>query len=207
VDAANTRRLLDGARALDVSLDDHQLEKLDRYLELLLTWNRKINLTAITEPAEIVERHFLDSLAVAPLLCSARTLVDIGSGAGFPGAVLAVARPELQVTAVEPTHKKVAFLQTLAQSIAPNLTARAARHDALIAEPRRFDAVVSRATWDPSEWVTQGSALVAPGGLLIAMLTTEQSPCVAPPGFMLETDRSIPIGSLGRRLQTFRRST
>src|SRR5438105_127511 len=113
MDAATKRRLVDGARSLGVELAPVAAEKLERYLELLLTWNRKINLTAITEPTEIVDRHFLDSLAVLPALGPAATLVDVGAGAGFPGAVLAIARPELRIACVESIRKKVAFLDTL----------------------------------------------------------------------------------------------
>ncbi|MCA1665418.1 MAG: class I SAM-dependent methyltransferase, partial [Myxococcales bacterium] len=93
MDKATKERLTSGARALGVTLDGAQVDKLADYLTLLQTWNRKINLTAITEERAVVELHFLDSLAVAPLVRSCATLIDVGSGAGFPGAVLAIALP------------------------------------------------------------------------------------------------------------------
>src|SRR6185436_4568256 len=85
-------RLHAGAAALAIDLSPPVTAALFRYLDLLLFWNRKVNLTAVRDPAEIVDRHFIDSLAVLPHIPStARTLVDIGSGAGFPGAVIALA--------------------------------------------------------------------------------------------------------------------
>lgn len=202
MDAATNERLRRGAEALEVPLDRTQLAQLGRYLDLLTTWNRKINLTAIVDPAEIVDRHFLDSLAAAPLLSDSVTLVDIGSGAGFPGAVLAIARPALRVTCVDSIHKKVAFLQTLKLELIPGLEpvcARAADLD------RRFDAAISRATWDPPDWLAHGAPLVAPGGLLIAMQTADQPELSAPPGFELLPPRRYQIGERARRLQPFRR--
>jgi 16S rRNA (guanine527-N7)-methyltransferase len=201
MDAAIKERLRRGAAALELALDKSQLAQLDRYLALLLTWNRKINLTAIIEPAEIVDRHFLDSLAVAPLVDRAATLVDVGSGAGFPGAVLAIARPTLHVTCVESIHKKVAFLQTLRLEIASNLEPVCARAEQL---DRRFDVAISRATWDPPEWLAHGAPLVAPGGLLIAMQTADSPELAAPPGFTREPARDYRIGDRARRLQPFR---
>lgn len=206
MDAATKAQLRQGAASLGVVLDEGQVAKLARYLELLLVWNRKINLTAITDPPAIVDRHFLDSLAIAPLLGDARTLVDVGAGAGFPGAVLAIARPELRVTCVESIRKKVAFIQTVRGELAPNLETIAARHDTLIAQGRTFDVAVSRATWDPAEWVREGAPLVAPGGLLVAMQTIDSQDLHTPEGFSKCPPVAYTIGNTSRRLRPFRRA-
>jgi 16S rRNA (guanine527-N7)-methyltransferase len=197
-----TSLLREGSARLGVGLDDTQVAKLERYLELLLTWNRKINLTAVTEPEKIVERHFLDSLAVAPHLGPARTLLDAGAGAGFPGVVLAIARPDLRVTAVESIQKKAAFLETLRRELAPNVEVIAGRLEAL-PNDRLFDVAVSRATWDPPEWVERGAPHVAPGGILIAMQTCDQPPLIAPPGFTV-TQVEYEIAGVERRLALLR---
>jgi 16S rRNA (guanine527-N7)-methyltransferase len=202
VDAATKRRLQQGAPGLSGA----QIDRLARYFDLLLQWNRKINLTAITDPPQVVDRHFLDSLAVLPLVANAGTLVDIGSGGGFPGAVLATVRPELAVTAVDSIRKKVAFLETLRIELARNLEPVTARHDELVRNGRTFDVAISRATWDPSEWVTQGAPLVRPGGLLIAMQTGEQATPVAPPGFVAEPVATYSIEGVERYLRPFRRA-
>jgi 16S rRNA (guanine527-N7)-methyltransferase len=203
MDAATIAQLRRGAAALGVPLDDQQLAALDRYLGLLGEWNRRINLTAVVEPVAMVERHLLDSLAVASLVAAATTLVDVGSGAGFPGAVLAVALPRLTVTAVESIHKKAAFLQTLRREVAPNLTVLCARVETVHAQ---FEAAVSRATWDPAEWLVRGAPLVAPGGLLVAMQGVDPASLSPPAGFVALPARDYEIAGVRRRLAPFRRS-
>src|SRR5207248_5867423 len=154
-----------------------------RYLALLQEWNRKINLTAIVEQSAVVDLHFLDGLAIAPLVQEARTLLDVGSGGAFPGAVLALALPSLAVTCIDAVAKKVGFLQTLKRTVAPNLEPLHVRDEAMRASGRQFEAVVSRATWDPREWLAHGAPLVAPSGRLIAMQTADAPVLTAPAGF------------------------
>jgi 16S rRNA (guanine527-N7)-methyltransferase len=153
-------------------------DQLDRYLALLETWNKRINLTSVRDANEIRRKHFDDSLAVVPHLpAEARTLVDVGSGAGFPGAVLALARPDLAVTLVESNNKKVAFLRTVARELGlANVTVDASRIEAV--RDRQgfvpFDVAISRATFAVPDWLTLGLTLVRPGGLVIAMEGAEQ---------------------------------
>jgi len=201
MDAATKLRLKEGAARLGVGLDDGQLARLDRYQQLLSTWNTRINLTAVTDPVDVVDRHFLDSLAVVPHLGSIATLVDVGAGAGFPGSVIAIARPELRVTCVESIRKKVAFLQTLKREVAPNLEPICARAEAI---DRAFDAAISRATFDPADWLPIGARL-AP--FVIAMQGAEQPDLAPPSGFQLQkaVPYSLPVGS--RRLLLYQRST
>jgi 16S rRNA (guanine527-N7)-methyltransferase len=195
--------LVEGAAALGTALDETQVRRLGEYLALLQTWNRKINLTAIVEERAVVELHFLDSLAVVPLVRDCGTLLDVGSGGGFPGAVLAVALPSLRVTAIDGVAKKVAFLQTLKRTIAPNLEPLHTRDESM---DRTFDAAVSRATWDPPEWLLHGTRLVAPCGLLIAMQTGDAPLLEAPAGFERQPPVEYEVGGARRRLQPFRRS-
>ena len=202
MDAATTQRLIDGAAQLGAALDSAQVQKLAQYLALLQTWNRKINLTAITAPAEVVELHFLDSLAIVPLVREVETLIDVGAGAGFPGAVLAIALPSLRVTAIDAVAKKVAFLQTLKRTVAPNLEPLHLRDEAI---DRSFGAAISRATWDPPVWIDHGARLVSRGGRLIAMQTAEASLLQPPVGFVEESPIEYTVGGARRRLQPFRR--
>jgi 16S rRNA (guanine527-N7)-methyltransferase len=203
LDPATSRLLSEGAARLRVELDDDQEQRLARYLALLQEWNRRINLTAIDDERGIVELHFLDSLAVAPLVRGLATLIDVGSGAGFPGAVLAIALPSLKVTAIDAVAKKVAFLQTLRRTVAPNLEPLHLRDEQL--GRRTFDAAVSRATWDPQEWLAHGAPFVNPNGLLIAMQTGD-APILDPPvGFKPLDAVEYLAGEARRRLQPFRR--
>lgn len=202
MDKATKERLVSGAGALGVALDGAQIDKLANYLALLQKWNPKINLTAITEPRAVVELHFLDSLAVAPLVRECATLIDVGSGAGFPGAVLAIALPSLAVTCIDAVAKKVAFLSTLKRSVAPNLEPLHRRDDTI---DRTFDAAVSRATWDPPEWIGHGARLVGDHGRVIAMQTADAPALDAPAGFTREPPIEYEVGGARRRLQPFRR--
>lgn len=164
-------KLLPLAEDLGVALPSAALGGFQRYLARLLEWNQKINLTSVTAPDEVVRKHFADSLALVPWLGEARTLVDVGSGGGFPGAVVALARPGLAVTLVEPSTKRAAFLRVLVRELPlPRVEVRAERIEATVAAlGPRFDAAVSRATWDVPEWLERGRALVHPGGSVFAM--------------------------------------
>ncbi|MDO9592715.1 MAG: 16S rRNA (guanine(527)-N(7))-methyltransferase RsmG, partial [Erysipelotrichaceae bacterium] len=97
--------------AKNILISEHQFELLSRYARLLQEWNEKINLTAITDLNDIFIKHFYDSLLIAPHCKTAKTLCDVGSGAGFPGIVLKIVLPELNMTLVEPTLKRVNFLR------------------------------------------------------------------------------------------------
>ena len=115
-----------GARALGVDLDAAQLARFRRYGELLLEWNERMNLTAITDPARVQTLHFLDALTLVPAIrawCRDHgdddpTLLDVGSGAGLPGIALKLALPRLRVTLLDATAKKVRFLQHVLDELA-----------------------------------------------------------------------------------------
>jgi len=144
------------------------------YLDLLTTWNQRISLTAIRDAEGIVARHFVDSLAVVPAIpAKARTLVDVGSGPGFPGAVVAIARPDLDVLLVESNHKKVAFLEAVRRELKlGKLKTSAERVEKLPERPGfagSFDVATSRATLDLPEWLKVGARLVRDGGTVIGM--------------------------------------
>ncbi len=164
--------LRSGIEAMGLVVDEPSIARLTRFAERLTTWNRKINLTAITEPAEMAEKHFLDSLVLLPALEGRRTLLDIGSGAGLPGMAVACARPELQVTCCDSVGKKIAFVKALSAELSlavRGLPVRASGDPARDGLPS-CDAVVSRALTDPDRWIALGAGYVAPGGLLLAML-------------------------------------
>src|SRR5437660_12033040 len=111
VEPQHVQLLQDGIGAIGLRLDRDQVALLARHVDLLLRWNKSINLTAITEPAEVVEKHVLDSLAVAPLV-PAGTLLDAGTGAGFPGIPIRVTRPDVEVVLADSVQKKVAFVKS-----------------------------------------------------------------------------------------------
>ncbi len=172
MDARFREALRRGIEALSLAVPDAALPLLERFADRLLAWNRRLNLTAITDPAELAEKHLVDSLALLPLLGPARTLLDVGSGAGLPGVALACARPDLAVTCCDSVAKKVAFVKAVAAELALGVRGVVARAQG---DPRAeglpvADAVVSRALADPQRWVPLGSRYLAAGGRLLAML-------------------------------------
>ena len=109
---------IEGLRLLGLRVTERQLDQFLRYQQELLDWNTRINLTAITDPEEVLLRHFLDSLSLLLVYDRAETcLLDIGTGAGFPGLPLKIVRPQWQVVLLEATGKKVAFLQHIIEAL------------------------------------------------------------------------------------------
>lgn len=158
-----------GLSAMHLALPETAKEKLSAYLRLIEKWNRVHNLTAVREPEQMVVLHLLDSLAVLPHLAGAKSLLDVGTGAGLPGIPLAIARPDLDVTLLDSSHKKAAFLaQAKAELKLANVDVVCERVEKW--QPgRTFDAVVSRAFSELAEFVDQSAHLVSRGGEMLAM--------------------------------------
>jgi len=147
--------------------------RLTNYLELLLKWAKKINITGAKNAEALVNQHINDCLFLLPLLEPGRQ-IDVGAGGGFPSLVIACCEPERDITAVEPTHKKIAFLQTARRHLGlDNFTPVAKRVEDLAASELEFDLATSRATWALPHWLDVGSKLVRPGGLVLAMEGSE----------------------------------
>ncbi len=144
--------LITGGRELGVSLSDGACQSLEKYMELLLSWNEKFNLTAIVDREEIIAKHFLDSISLLPHIPdTAKNMLDVGSGAGFPGIPLAVLKKgePFSVTCMDSTNKKVSFLDCIKESLEleglTNIFARA--EEFALKPPHRegYDVVASRA--------------------------------------------------------------
>lgn len=172
MDGSQLAKIAEGASGMGLRLDPEQLKLLGRHVDLLLKWNKSINLTAITDPDEVVEKHVLDSLALVGVLPSG-SLLDAGTGAGFPGIPAAIARPDLEVTLVDSVQKKVAFLKNaLAELRLPKVRAVAVRlqGDPAGEDLQRVHAAVARAYAAPREWLALAEQYVLPGGVAICMM-------------------------------------
>ena len=158
------------ALGLDLSADRQKL--LLDYVTLIQKWNKVYNLTALRDPADMLTHHLLDSLtAVAPLTRhtqgQAVRVLDVGSGGGLPGVVLAICMPELNVTCVDTVAKKAAFVQQVAVSLRlPNLRGLHARVESLV-EP--YQVICSRAFASLPDFVTWSRSALAEGGVWMAM--------------------------------------
>lgn len=168
VDTEFEERLRDGMRAMGVSADGGESAKLALLLALLDKWNKAFNLTAVRDPREMISRHVLDSLAVGPYL-HGLSILDVGTGAGFPGIVLAVAEPRRRFTLLDSGGKKVRFVRhAVAELGLENVEVVQSRVEGY--EPGDpFDTVVCRAFSSLGDFVDRCAALVARGGRLVAM--------------------------------------
>lgn len=104
-------------KKIDIMFDDKQLDKFFVYMNLLIHWNEKINLTAITNPEEVVLKHFIDSLTINKYIDKNKSIADVGTGAGFPGIPLKIYRPDLKVTLVDSLNKRVNFLDIVVSNL------------------------------------------------------------------------------------------
>jgi 16S rRNA (guanine527-N7)-methyltransferase len=167
--------LQEGAREFGVELSQDQLDRFEAYYRHLVEWNTRLNLTAITGYGEVQVLHFLDSLSLAcvlPRVQLDRKLIDVGAGGGFPGVPLAIAFPELEVTLLEATGKKVAFLDDLTRALAlRNVTTVKGRAEELGHREEyreRYDLTVARAVAEMRTLVEYTLPFVRLGGMLVA---------------------------------------
>ncbi|WP_434107852.1 16S rRNA (guanine(527)-N(7))-methyltransferase RsmG [Paraburkholderia caffeinilytica] len=167
--------LAGGVRELGLDLSDAQLGKLLDYVALLSKWNAVYNLTAIRDPRQMLIQHILDSLSIVPHLATrgASSVLDVGSGGGLPGIVLAIVLPDWTVTVNDIVHKKTAFqAQAKAELGLANLSVVTGRVETLqpgAEVPAKFDVIVSRAFAELSDFVTLARHLVAEQGAIWAM--------------------------------------
>lgn len=163
--------LRDGAQAMGLSLTDAQSVQLLAYGELILKWNKVYNLTALRDPAQVLTHHLLDSLSIiAPLQRqspAATRLLDVGSGAGLPGAVIAIMRPELSVSCVDAVAKKAAFLRQVSAELGlRNLNGMHTRVETMGGS---YDVISSRAFASLADFFAGSTQLLAPEGVWMAM--------------------------------------
>jgi 16S rRNA (guanine527-N7)-methyltransferase len=190
-----------------LQLSSEQIAKLLTYLELLMRWNKKINLTAIRSPDECVTRHFGESLYLTRFVELEGSLLDVGSGAGFPGLALKIAFPRLQVTLLEPAGKKRAFLKEAARVCGmESVEVRSDRLEEFLGlrEAAWFDAATSRAVGRLRDLIPQAAECLRPGGGLYLWLSQDQAREAAAGGRnVIEWADPIPI-PLSMRRQIWR---
>ena len=167
--------MAEGLSALGWSIPDEALAPLKWLSDELLRWNSRVNLTAVTDPGEVIEKHLLDSLAILSALKGLHSLIDLGAGAGFPGLPVALALPALQVQLVDSVGKKVGFMKHVIAglNLAPRVKAvQATARGAPGAEGiQRTESVVCRALMELAPWLALARPYLVPGGRAIAMVS------------------------------------
>ena len=156
-------------KGLGINLTDKQKKQLEKFYQLLIEWNEKINLTRITEEKDVYLKHFYDSLTIAKVidLSTKNTLCDVGTGAGFPGIVLKIVYPNLKITLVDSLLKRVNYLNTIIKELELNdIKAIHTRGEEL---KETFDVVTARAVANIEKLVTFTMHLVNKNGQFIAM--------------------------------------
>ncbi len=169
----NRRLFIEGAEAFGVHANERTLGAFEIVLQELMKWNRKINLTAIRSEKGIILKHFIDSLSVLPYVPESSSLLDVGSGAGFPGIPLKIIEPSLEVTLIDSARKKVDFqrhlIRTLRLSGIVAIHGRVQDREVVHQMQGRFDRVISRAFSDVSTFLEIARPFLKPGGTAVAM--------------------------------------
>jgi len=185
--------LRDPKLALDSELSNLVVSRIQLYLDLLVKWNHKINLTAEKDPDSILKRHVFDSLQYCRAFKPSFRLMDIGSGAGFPGIPLKIIFPEMPLVLVESQRKRCSFMETVVREL--ELVQTEVIHvrveDIPAIREGQFDAVSFRAVSSLNQCLTLGERFVAPGGKLIVKKPPEDSPTRQEFSLSLKDDISI----------------
>lgn len=165
----NKEEFIKAVKQLKVDLTEEKLEKLNKFYNLLIEWNKKINLTRIEKEDEVYLKHFYDSLTIAKLvdLSEIKTLCDIGTGAGFPGIVLKIFYPNLKITLIDSLQKRVNYLNEIIKDLGlDNIEAIHVRGEDYKGQ---YDVVTSRAVANIEKLLGYTMHLVSPTGIFVAM--------------------------------------
>ncbi|MHB0912790.1 MAG: 16S rRNA (guanine(527)-N(7))-methyltransferase RsmG [Armatimonadota bacterium] len=190
--------LISGAREMGITLTPAQVERFAHFTRLLLEWNARMNLTRITDPAEIAVKHYLDSLALLPRVEVAGEVLDVGTGAGIPGIPLAIVAP-IRLTVLDSTAKKLSFVQAAAEELGLSVRTVHARAEDAGRDPAhrdRYDLAVSRAVARMPVLAELCMPFCRKGGLFAAYKGPE-----------VDAELSAPFETLGGRLLRVERFT
>ncbi len=165
--------IYEGAKKLDVDIDKRKIDKFAIHALELMKWNQKTNLTAITDPFEVAVKHFLDSIVPVTIIPSDASLLDIGSGGGFPGIPLKISLPSLSVTLIDASRKKVSFLKHIIRILElKNIDALHVRAEDFANKPgvkKQYNVIISRALSSMTSFALTSLPFLKKEGVIIAM--------------------------------------
>lgn len=194
---AEQRHLVAGAAALGVELDAPRVMNFVRFADLLELWSPRMNLVSCGSALELIDRHFLDSLAIAPMLPDSGPIVDLGTGAGFPGLPLAISRPEQKMVLVEIRRRRVTFLREVRRTLGLS-NVEVLEQRAEIPHPdyeHQATGVVSRAVWSESTAAEMASGWLKTDGRLFWMRSSPLPAAFASASIKRERTIQYRIGS------------
>lgn len=167
--------LIEKANCIGIEISQENAKQFYKYMKLLLEWNEKMNLTAITDPEEIILKHFVDSLTIMPYLSNANTILDVGTGAGLPGLPLKILEDNKEFTLLDSLNKRITFLQTVIFELElKNVQAVHGRAEEYISQKREsYDIVTSRAVAKLNVLIEYMLPFVKVGGRCICMKSFE----------------------------------
>lgn len=167
--------LIEKANCIGIEISQENVKQFYKYMKLLLEWNEKMNLTAITDPEEIILKHFVDSLTIMPYLSNANTILDVGTGAGFPGLPLKILEDNKEFTLLDSLNKRITFLQNVISELElKNVQAIHGRAEEYISQKREsYDIVTSRAVAKLNVLIEYMLPFVKVGGRCICMKSFE----------------------------------
>lgn len=165
--------IYEGAKDLDIQIDGEKIEKFEIHALELIKWNQKTNLTAITDPVDVAVKHYLDSIIPAKIIPFGTSLLDIGSGAGFPGIPLKILMPSLSVTLIDASRKKVSFLKHVIRILElKNIDAFHIRAEDFAKKPdvaNTYGVIISRALTSLTTFAMTALGFLKKEGVIIAM--------------------------------------
>jgi 16S rRNA (guanine527-N7)-methyltransferase len=193
------------ASRLGATLDPRRRESIASWLARLEEWNARMDLTAARTQEELVDLMVADALVLAANLSPRGSVVDVGSGAGAPGLALALLRPDLRVTLVEPKAKRASFLRTVIGEVGrEDVMIESARGEAIADRSSSWNVAMSRATLRPTEWLDLGTKLVAPGGSVWVFVAKRDAPRHARATMESDVAYEWPLTGVRRRALQYR---
>ena len=179
------QRLL--AAGVGVELSAASRDHIATWLDLMMAWNARMDLTAAKTEDDLVELMLADALVLAAKIPSGVSVVDVGSGAGAPGLALALARPDLRMALIEPLGKRVSFLRTVLGTVGrTDVRLERARGEDAIARGETWNVAISRATLAPAAWLAMGARLTSRPGSVWILVANDDTPTIAD-GVLAET--------------------
>lgn len=168
--------IIDLVRPLYPAVTHEAAQHLETWLTLLQQWNTQLDLTAAKTPEALADLALADAAVLASTMAPGASVVDVGAGAGAPGLALAMLRPDLHVTLVEPLRKRVSFLRTAIGTTGVKVDVVAKKGHELIGGAKRWDACISRATLEPAAWLELGLELCSASGSVFVLLARQDAP-------------------------------